>query len=139
MHMSLTPCIRQEHRMELRIQVDAGVTLTVFPMSERWLREDSDHAWAVHKVKARSKPESFRSLMDYLFANVFIGTYWFVMDFYAEEAPPLREIISQEQCRMIDEVLIEALKLAYQDFCADRERSWSAIRRTSDARYLRAS
>jgi hypothetical protein len=119
--------------------VSTSVTLTVFPTSEHWLRETVDHQRATEKVAGRCKSENFRSLMDFLFANVFPDCYWFVMDFYADEAPPLREILTQDQCSVIDQILIEALKLAYQDFCEDRERSWSRIRRVSDARYLRSA
>ena len=135
MQMNLAPVQRYGFRLEL--QVPTAVTLTVFPMSENWLRESSDHQNAVKKVKAVSKAENFRSLMDYLFANVFVGTYWMVMDFYSDEGPQLREILTREQCHMIDLQLLEALKLAYEDFRKGRKRSWSRVRRTSDRRYLR--
>ena len=137
MQMSLAPVQRFEIRMQL--QIDSAITLTVFPMSERWLRAYSDRQWAVERVAGRCKSESFRSLMDFLFANVFPDCYWLVMDYYAEEGAPLRDILSRDQCVMIDSVLIEALKVAYQDHCEDRERSWSRIRRTSDARYFRSA
>lgn len=136
MQLSLSPSIRFEIRLEL--QVSNGITLTVFPMSENWLGDCSEHQWAVKRVAGRCKAENFRSLMDFLFANVFPDCYWLVMDFYADEGPPLREILNRTQCYMIDCVLLEALKLAYQDYCEDRERSWSRIRRTSDQRYYRA-
>jgi hypothetical protein len=136
MHMSLAPVQRLSLRMEL--QIDSAVTLTVFPMSERWLRAFSDRQWVAKQVAGRCKAENFRSVMDFLFANVFPDCYWLVMSFYADEAPPLREILTREQCIMIDSVLVEALKLAYEDHCADRERSWSRIRRTSDQRYFRS-
>ena len=134
--LSLSPV--QRCAIRLALQVPNSVTLTVFPMSENWLRESSDHQMAVTRVPSRSKAENFRSLMDYLFANVFVGTYWMVMDFYSDEAPPLREIITQAQCGMIDELLVEALKLAYADFCEDRVRSWSRVRNVSDKIYYRA-
>ena len=136
MQMSLAPVQRFEIRMQL--QIDSAITLTVFPMSERWLRAYSDRQWAAERVAGRCKSESFRSLMDFLFANVFPDCYWIVMSYYAGETPPLREILSREQCYMIDCVLVEALNLAYKDHCADRERSWSAIRRTSDCRVYRS-
>ena len=137
MYLALVPT--QVVRMELRIQVDDGVTFTVFPMSERWLRQTSDHAWAVNKVRGKCKPENFRSLMDFLYANVFPDRYWEVMNFYAGAGKPVREILTKDQCYEVDRRLIEALKLAYEDYCEDRERSWSRIRRTSDQRYLRSA
>ena len=136
MQLSLVPVQRFSLRMEL--QVREAITLTVFPSSERWLAISSDHQWAAQEVGGRCKAENFRSLMDFLFANVFPDCYWLVMDFYADEAPPLREILTREQCCMIDGVLRQALMLAYEDFCADRERTWSQIRRTSDRRYYRS-
>lgn len=136
MHLSLVPV--QTFQLQLCLTVPDGVATTIFLMSERWLAVTSDRQMAVTKVSGRCKAENFRSLMDYLFANVFPGTYWLVMDYYADEGPPLREILTKKQCDMIDCLLVEALKLAYQDFCEDRERSWSRVRRTSDARYFRS-
>lgn len=135
MHMSVIVNQRATIRQELRIE--GGATTTVFPLSESWLRSDSDHQNASKAVRARHIGDRFRSLMDYLYANVFVGTYWSVMDYYADESPPLRDILTDSQCDIVDRVLLEALRVAYSDFCAGRQRSWSVVRKTSDPRYYR--
>ena len=136
MHLSLTPVQTIEIRQELSLS--GGVTTTVFPVSEHWLGQSSDHQWAARHVKGKCKPKSFVSLMDYLFACVFPDCYFLVMDFYADEAPPLREILTQYQCAKIDEYLQVALWVAYQEHCDERERSWCEVREKADHIYYRS-
>ena len=137
MHLSMSPTQRVELRM--KVQVANGVSVTVFRCSENWLAMSTDHQRAVRYIKARCKAESFRSLMDYLFAAVFPDCYFLVMLYYANEGPPLRDILSQEQCAMIDDYLLIALKLAYKEHCEAREWSWGEIRKLANQIYYRES
>ena len=114
--------------MTLELQVPEGITLTVLPMSERWLRADSDRQHAVQQIRGRHKQDQFRSLMDYLYANVFYGTFKQVRAYYNNAGPPLRDLFTREQRYALDCYLVEALKIAYAEYCADRERTWSQVR-----------
>lgn len=127
------------HSLELQLQVDEASTLTVFPVSETWLRESSDHQNVVERVGGRCAKQNYRSVMDWLFANMFPGCYWFVSAFYEDAAPPLREILTKEQCRQIDCVMLAVLRLAYKDFCEDRKRSWAQVREESDLAFYAAA
>jgi hypothetical protein len=127
MHFSLSPMIVQ--RVELRLSVPNDAVTSVFPMSERWLRQRSDHQMAAKHVKGKHKKEKFRSLMDYLFANCFQGTFLMVYRYYEDKEPPLREILTREQCFMVDSYLVAALKVAHEAHCEKRARSWSQVKR----------
>lgn len=137
--MNLSLSAHHDLRFELRqeLQIDGGLTLTVLPMSERWLRESSDHQNAVKMVRAKHAEGRFRSLMDYLFANVFPGAYSLVKAYYDGEGPKLAALANEHELYLLDSMLVETLKLAYEDFCEDRIRSWSKIRKTTEGRFLR--
>jgi len=113
---------------ELRMELTGGNTQTIFPKVEEWLQQDGDRWRCLEYVGSRASMESYRSVVDYLHAQVIPGARWDCTRFYAGKGPPLREVIVDSQRRVDEALLLIALEVAHQAWCAKRRASWRQVR-----------
>jgi hypothetical protein len=115
-------------RRELIFEVTGGCTTSVFPHAEKFLLASGDHQNALRYVAARKKMEVYRSMIDFLFCEIYREYRSACFKYYAGEGPPLRESSSREQIREWEEVLLHALKMALKVHGEKRRLSWVAFR-----------
>ncbi len=87
--MSLLLCCQQ--RLELRnLQIVGGTTETLFPRTEAKLNH-SDYQKALQFIAKRKRGERYRSMMDFLFCEVFTEWRFPCFQFYNEKGPQLKD------------------------------------------------
>ena len=122
MQLLMIPRCALEFRQELRIS--GGVTRSIFHYTEMVLNYNTDIMNALKYVAARKKMDRYKSIMDFLFCEIFTGWIFHCRRFYNGEGPPLRDTLSKEQIEKYDLMLMQALEVAYRLFQEDRCKSW---------------
>jgi hypothetical protein len=121
MRLALTQTVREE------ISIIGGTTDSVFKKSESWLLESSDRQETIQKIGCIRKAKRYRSVMDFIFCELFVKYRPSCFKFYEGEGPPLREILTEEEINNYDDALLRCLYLAY-DLCnTERKLSWKTI------------
>lgn len=126
--ISLCLCLAQTQCLE----VIGGLTgEVVFPRVDAWLNASSDHQNALLYVADEQKMESYRSMVDYLFCELFVKYRKPCFLYYDDEGPQLREIARQQHLSLIgfEQIMLRALEIAYRAFCEQRQLSWSSFRK----------
>ena len=122
MQMLLVPHYCLEFRQELRIS--GGATRSIFHYTEMVLNSNTDIMNALKYVASRKKMDRYKSVMDFLFCEIFTSWIFHCRKFYNNDGPPLREVLSQDQIESYDLMLMQALEVAYHLFQEDRCKSW---------------
>lgn len=125
MSMSLTLC----HQMR-QLQIIGGSSEGVFPLVEDWLNASSDHQEALQFVAARKKMDRYRSMVDFLFCEIFVDFQGPCFRFYEDEGPRLIEHPAYNEAAQAkwEKRLLAGLHLAYEIFKARRVQSWTQYR-----------
>lgn len=110
------------------LALTGGATLTIFPLTETWLFEAGDHQCGLEHVGRRKNMERYRSVMDFLFCELFTKYQKDCFRYYEDKGPLLKEMISEEQVARYDSILLQAVKIAYQAFCEERKVTWGWFR-----------
>ena len=110
------------------VNVSGGITGCVFPEVEAWLLAKSDHQNALRYVSASKKMNRYRSMIDFLFCEIFIDYSHACFKFYRGNGPQLREMATVEEIARFNAVLLKALAIAYDAFCEQRILSWTKFR-----------
>jgi len=105
-----------------------GMTQTIFPLVESYLREESDREKALEFVAAKKNMDRYESVMDFLFCEVFPSFRNRCFAYYEDREKPLREIITEGQRQEFEKLLLCAVKHAYKLFCEERQVSWVRFR-----------
>jgi hypothetical protein len=117
--------MRQEQR---QLQLAGGLTQTVFPETEHLL-EDLDYQAALGFVAGKKDMDRYHSMMDFLFCEIFIQYRARCFAYYeADDKPPLKDILSEDELARFDRWLTAALKLAKGKFEENRALSWTRYR-----------
>lgn len=122
MEMKLSICsLRQD------IDVSGGMTQTVFPRVEKWLKRTVKNQNTIKRLAIRKKIGRYESLIDFLFCEIFTSFRQSCFEYYEGRGNKLNDIISDKEARYYDDFLIFVL------LYATRERgtfnSWSEFRR----------
>ena len=115
-------------RMVEELDTIGGLTQSSLPRSERFLLESSDHQEALLNLRANFNSD-YRSVMDYVFCEMFPQFRSKCHKFYDDEGPPLRNLVSSDDLEMYDRCILRSLKLAYEVFCSRRKMSWKTIKK----------
>lgn len=126
MKMMLSPQVTVA--MSQKLKLVGGCTQTIFPEVEVWLKTQSDRRRALEYVAARKNMNRYRSVIDFLFCEIFVEWRRACFRYYQGSGPQLRFEISEELREIYVRVLLMALQRAYDDFCGSRRRSWTAFR-----------
>lgn len=112
----------------VEIPVSGGITQSVLRRSERWLLQSGDHQKALHYIARSKKEDRYRSLMDFLFCEIFIEFRGACFKHYLGGGPQLKDMVSKEELKRYDEIILQGLGAAYQIFCERRRLSWVSFR-----------
>ena len=128
--MRLSFKVVQKVRLKLGLDIEGGVTSSIFPEIELWLNEDTDHYNAVRFFGRRRKMDKYRSLVDFLVSETFDEIKHLCMKFYAGKGCLLIDdpIMTVEKRRTMALRLMIALKHCYTIFCEQRKKSWKGHR-----------
>lgn len=115
-----------DHRLERRLV--GGATESIFPSAEDWILSEGDHYHALEFVARRKNMDRYISVMDFLFAEIFVEYRSACFRHYKDKGPPAREILAFEQITKFDHILLGALQIAYKAFCEQRKMTWISFR-----------
>lgn len=128
MHMGLSLGMQMRCEVHQALMVRGGATSTVFPQVEAWLYDDNNRQKALEYVASRKKMERYKSMVDFLFCEIFTHFRGKCMKYYAGKGPKLREFITVEQLIFFNDALLKGLELAYSAFTDQRLMSWTRFR-----------
>ena len=109
--------------------VSGGCTGSLFPEIDKFL-EDTDHQLALQFVASRKNMDRYHSMVDFLFAEIFIKYRGDCFRFYSGDGPQLRnsKIATKENISMWQSKMIQALKHALEVFQEKRQINWTRFR-----------
>jgi len=114
---------------EQTISLVGGLTESIFPRVEQWLQLSSDHAESLKYIAARKNMNRYRSVVDFLFCEIFLRFRSRCFAYYDERGKKLAEIITESERQEFENVLMTALQGAYNAFREKRRLSWATFRR----------
>ena len=119
--------MRFEHRHEL--QPAGGMTQSIFAEAERLLMSETDFQRALRFVASRKNMNRYRSMLDFLFCEIFIDWRDRCFAYYDDETRPrLKDLIDEKQRALYDRWLVAALTLAREKLELERVASWTRFR-----------
>ncbi|MEK7575102.1 MAG: hypothetical protein AAB511_02640 [Patescibacteria group bacterium] len=122
----MTQSLRQE------LQVSGGLTGSIFPKVDALL-EQTDFQLALQHVASRKNMERYRSMVDFLFCEIFKQFQRQCFLYYYEDGPQLSKIVTDEaRLRWFEEMLVRSLNLAHQEMSREipnpRFKKWCYFR-----------
>jgi hypothetical protein len=124
MDISLSCSLVQTQKLE----VTGGITMSVFPEAEQFLLADSDHQNALRYVASRKDMKRYKSMMDFLFCELYTRYQPACFRFYEKNGPILRDMATQEQINFWGKVLLLAVQKAFEIHSQKRRVSWGQFR-----------
>lgn len=106
---------------------EEAATDSVFPRIDRWL-DSGDHQQALRFLASGFGRHTYRSMVDYVFAQVFPGWRFDIRRFYAGNGPQLRKMTTAAERKVMQAEMLVALEIAHQLWCERRRSSWVEIR-----------
>ena len=116
--------ICQSLEIEQTIELDGGMTSSVFPKLEKLLN-DSEYWKSLEYIGKRRDQDPYKSIIDFVLCEVMPQYKDPCLRFYHHDGPAIRELESDEDIRKIEGILLVFVSIAYHYFCEDREISWS--------------
>ena len=112
MHLSCSMmlCVQQS------LALIGGATESIFPQVEALLLSNTDYQDALQYVASRKNMDRYRSMMDFLFCELFPEWKASCFRFYENEGPALREQISIEEILHYNNKLLKAMDVAIELF-----------------------
>jgi hypothetical protein len=121
--------LHQELRLELRIE---GVACeTIFPLVEIWLNNSSKHMEVLKKVAARKDMERYRSVIDFIFCELFRGWRKHAVAYYEDRGPLLKEMITEAERAYYERYMLLFLEVAWQAVQQDWQVCWAKMARVT--------
>jgi len=127
-HLQLTVQQALTLKLTQALELVGGSTESIFPEVEAFLQASSDHQNALDWVASRKKADRYRSVVDFLFCELYPEHRGACFRFYLSGDQPFRELITMAQRSMYAWEMLQALRIAYGAFCDKRRLSWSAFR-----------
>lgn len=124
------------HHLQVCVQLEMPATHTIFPKVERWL-DDSDHQASLDLTAKRKDVTRYRSIIDFLYAELHPQWKPACFRYYDDEGPPLKELITAKQRKVMEATMLVFLEVSYAHYCAKRVRSWAGT--VSDMKKLIAA
>ena len=115
-------------QFRLAIDLVGGATQSIFVNAEALLLSSSDWQNAIEYVAKRKKMDKYRSIIDFLFCELFPDWRIPCRRFYAGNGPPLKTLLTTEEVEEYDWRLCVAIAKAYVIFCEQRGKSWKQFR-----------
>jgi hypothetical protein len=116
MHLAL----RQHQKPELT----GGASETCVPEIERWLSADADHWRALCALMPPATLARYESVADFLVVAACPELALPCKRYYADKGPPLRDLRTAVELRVIAARTLVLCTVAYGRWCAKRRASW---------------
>jgi hypothetical protein len=109
------------------MQISGGATQSLFPRVEALLFSSSEYQQALRHVSSKKKMSGYRSVMDFLFCEIFTEYQRACRQFYDDKGPSLQEILSYEQCLIFEDALLRGLMVAHQARLRKLRMAWAGF------------
>jgi hypothetical protein len=119
------------HELAQELSITGGLTQSVFPRSERWLKKSSKHQRALRELFEKSDDDrlaKYRSLMDAVFCESFPHEQEACFAYYANKGPKLNELKRATTLKKYDSFLLRMLQFAHRLSTTKLEMSWVDFR-----------
>jgi hypothetical protein len=110
------------------LQLTGGDTETIFPEVEALLQSSSDIQHALDLVAKRKNAHKYRSVMDFLFCEMYPEWKSHCFRYYLDGKEAVRHVLTMAQRQVYAWELCQALNVAYKAFCEKRALSWASFR-----------
>jgi hypothetical protein len=107
------------------MDIDGGLTTSIFPRIEAWLNESTDHQAALRFIARRKDMNRYRSVIDFILCETTPLWRPACLRFYLDGEKPLRAIASDGELRRLEARMMLFLNIAYAAHQQKRELSWS--------------
>lgn len=121
---SMLSLARSLRMKQVRLEIVGGITESIFPKVERMLLGDSDYRKALEYVAARKQMDRYRSMIDFMFCELYPKWRKPCFHFYDGDGPSLKEMLTVEQIQEYERRMVKALGVAHKLFCEQRCKSW---------------
>jgi len=126
LHLTLSPSL--EIQINQNLMLCGGATESIFPRAEALLMNGGDYHKALCRVAEAKNMHRYKSVMDFLFCEIFTKHRRGCFKYYRDEGPKLMEIITVEEMLYSERVLLLALEMAHErlkeDYWRDHRASW---------------
>jgi hypothetical protein len=113
-------------RLEFR-QMPVTLTGSIFPQVDEALNE-TDYQKSLEFVASKKDMDRYRSMVDFLFAEIFIQHRAACFKFYEEDGLQLKDILTPEQTLWYEKALLQGLFIAREIFQRKLALSWTRFR-----------
>jgi len=110
------------------LKVLGGVTQSIFPQVEALLLNNTRYQKALEYVARNKNMNRYRSMIDFLFCELFNRYIFKCFQFYNNNGPMLKDILSVEELAYYNQALLQALEIAYEKFRQNEKNSWTSFR-----------
>ncbi len=114
-------------QVKTTLEVCGGMTESIFPEVETWLLEASDHQEALKYVASRKNMNRYRSMVDFLFCEIYTeyrsSCFWF----YKKGEGRLGDFVSKEHLAEYERVMLLALKIALEAYLNKESMNWNML------------
>lgn len=121
MRLSLTLTLTQTQALT------GGATESCLPEIERWLRADADHWRALSELAPPTTRARYQSAVDLVVVAACPELALPCKRYYADQGPPLRELRTAPELRVIGARTLVLCAVAYGRWCARRRASWRSV------------
>jgi len=122
--MEMTLCLSQSQSLE----ISGGSTDSCLPLVDAWLNESSDHWNALAFVARRKDMNRYRSVCDFLLAEIVTEERAACLRFYDGRGAPLREIRNARTIAVYEARILVFLEVCHAAHCQERALSWPKAR-----------
>jgi len=119
----LEPECKQEQVLELSLC--GGLTTSVFKISESKLISSLRVQKALKFIGRRKNMERYKSMMDFIFCEIWIAQQTPCFKFYEGNGPALRESMPTKEIKYYDKMIAKALDIALDLLKKYEEQEWS--------------
>jgi hypothetical protein len=116
----------------LDLDLIGGITQSIFPEVEAYLKVDHDHLKALQWIARNKSADRYKSVMDWLFCETYRQWRGACRKFYERddenEGPMLKDLITEPERKLCAWGMLQMVKAAYEAFCAERWMSWGHLR-----------
>lgn len=113
--------------MSLEFRMEESLTQSIFPLVDAALNE-TDYQKSLEFVAVRKDTERYRSMVDFLFCEIFLQHRDACFKFYEDEGPQLKDTISPEERLWYEKALLQALFIAREVMEKKVALTWTKFR-----------
>ncbi|MCI5108344.1 MAG: hypothetical protein MRY49_00670 [Candidatus Pacebacteria bacterium] len=115
-------------QLSTAINLVGGATTSIFPRAEALLLSDNRYQEALKFVASKKDMDRYKSMMDFLFCELYTRWVYHCMRYYKGRGPLLRDQLKTKEILEYDRRLVIALEVARKLLDEDSCKSWTWYR-----------